>query len=48
MAGQCTQPKRLRNSAWFKKKMLLVQAQESGQELDEKQLAFLADPRVAD
>ncbi|GKA02179.1 integrase, catalytic region, zinc finger, CCHC-type containing protein [Tanacetum coccineum] len=48
MAGQCTQPKRPRNSTWFKKKMLLVQAQESGQELDEKQLAFLADPEVAD
>ncbi|GJX73221.1 hypothetical protein Tco_0311816 [Tanacetum coccineum] len=30
MAWQCTQPKRLRNSAWFKEKMLLVQAQESG------------------
>ncbi|GKG57333.1 retrotransposon protein, putative, unclassified, partial [Tanacetum coccineum] len=26
MARQCTQPKRLRNSAWFKEKMLLVQA----------------------
>ncbi|GJV76633.1 ribonuclease H-like domain-containing protein [Tanacetum coccineum] len=26
---QCTQPKRLRNSAWFKENMLLVQAQES-------------------
>ncbi|GJU92722.1 integrase, catalytic region, zinc finger, CCHC-type containing protein [Tanacetum coccineum] len=31
MARQCTQPKRPRNSAWFKEKMLLVQAQESGQ-----------------
>ncbi|GJX25885.1 retrovirus-related pol polyprotein from transposon TNT 1-94 [Tanacetum coccineum] len=31
MARQCTKPKRLRNSAWFKEKMLLVQAQESGQ-----------------
>ncbi|GJU30771.1 hypothetical protein Tco_1174360 [Tanacetum coccineum] len=29
-------------------KMLLVQAQESGQELDEEQLAFLADLRVPD
>ncbi|GKE03978.1 hypothetical protein Tco_1395996, partial [Tanacetum coccineum] len=34
--------------AWFKEKMLLVQAQESGQVLDEDQLAFLADPGVAD
>ncbi|GKE83623.1 hypothetical protein Tco_1557365 [Tanacetum coccineum] len=31
MARQCTQPKRPRNSAWFKEKMLLIQAQESGQ-----------------
>nr|GEX04011.1 retrovirus-related Pol polyprotein from transposon TNT 1-94 [Tanacetum cinerariifolium] len=31
MARQCTQPKRLRNSAWFKEKMLLVQAHKSGQ-----------------
>ncbi|GKA07178.1 hypothetical protein Tco_0686402 [Tanacetum coccineum] len=28
-------------------KILLVQAQEAGQVLDEEQLAFLADPRVA-
>ncbi|GJZ25909.1 hypothetical protein Tco_0570162 [Tanacetum coccineum] len=48
MARQCTQPKRPKNYAWFKEKMLLVQAQESGQELDEEQLAFLADPEVAD
>ncbi|GKA85953.1 copia protein [Tanacetum coccineum] len=31
MDRQCTQPKRLRNSAWFKEKILLVQAQEAGQ-----------------
>ncbi|GKC66887.1 putative zinc finger, CCHC-type containing protein [Tanacetum coccineum] len=36
MARQCTQPKRPRNSTWFKEKMLLVQAQESGQVLDEE------------
>ncbi|GJX42152.1 hypothetical protein Tco_0257142 [Tanacetum coccineum] len=29
MARQCTQPKRSRNSAWFKEKMLLVQAHEA-------------------
>ncbi|GKE69389.1 hypothetical protein Tco_1527461 [Tanacetum coccineum] len=46
MARQCTQPMRPRNSAWFKEKMLLVQAQESGQVLDEEQFAFLADPVV--
>ncbi|GJS76977.1 retrovirus-related pol polyprotein from transposon TNT 1-94 [Tanacetum coccineum] len=31
MARQCTQPKSPRNSAWFKEKILLVQAQEAGQ-----------------
>ncbi|GKE02179.1 hypothetical protein Tco_1390162 [Tanacetum coccineum] len=44
---QCTQLKRLRNFTWFKEKMLLVQAQEAGQVLDEEQLAFLADPGIA-
>ncbi|GKC88021.1 retrovirus-related pol polyprotein from transposon TNT 1-94 [Tanacetum coccineum] len=44
MARQCTQPNRPRNTTWFKEKILLVQAQESGQVLDEEQLAFLADP----
>nr|GEU40370.1 hypothetical protein [Tanacetum cinerariifolium] len=48
IARQCTQPKRLRNSVWFKVKMLRVQAHEFGQELDEEQLAFLADPGLAD
>ncbi|GKB69119.1 hypothetical protein Tco_0930531 [Tanacetum coccineum] len=45
---QCTQPKRRRDAAWFKEKVLLVQAQDGGKELDEEQLAFLADPGVAD
>ncbi|GKE48664.1 hypothetical protein Tco_1479922, partial [Tanacetum coccineum] len=48
MARQCTKPKRPRNSTWFKEKMLLVQAQESSQVLDEEQLAFLADPGIPD
>nr|GEY90369.1 hypothetical protein [Tanacetum cinerariifolium] len=48
MARQCTQPKRPKNSAWFKEKMLLVQTQESGQVLDEEQLAFLVDYGIAD
>nr|GEU34226.1 hypothetical protein [Tanacetum cinerariifolium] len=43
MARKCTHPKRPRNTAWFKEKMLLGQAQESGQVLDEEQLAFLTD-----
>ncbi|GJT23081.1 hypothetical protein Tco_0893018 [Tanacetum coccineum] len=44
MARQCTQPKRPRNAAWFKEKLMLAKAQEAGQILDEEQLAFLADP----
>nr|GFB55102.1 hypothetical protein [Tanacetum cinerariifolium] len=35
MARQCTQPKRPRNVAWFKDKLMLVKAQEAGQILDE-------------
>ncbi|GJV40824.1 hypothetical protein Tco_1419264 [Tanacetum coccineum] len=46
MARQCTQAKRRRDAAWFKEKVLLVQAQAEGKELDEEQLAFLVDPRV--
>ncbi|GKE38220.1 hypothetical protein Tco_1461625 [Tanacetum coccineum] len=47
MAKHYTQPKRLRNSAWFKEKLMLVKAQEAGQILDEEQLAFIADPGIA-
>ncbi|GKA11984.1 copia protein [Tanacetum coccineum] len=46
MARQCTQPKRPRNAAWFKEKLMLAESQEAGQILDEEQLAFLADPRI--
>ncbi|GKB87080.1 retrovirus-related pol polyprotein from transposon TNT 1-94 [Tanacetum coccineum] len=46
MARQCTQPKRPRNAAWFKEKLMLAEAQEAGQILDEEQLAFLADPGI--
>ncbi|GJS90716.1 retrovirus-related pol polyprotein from transposon TNT 1-94 [Tanacetum coccineum] len=45
---QMLQPKRRRDVAWFKEKVLLVQVQSKGKELDEEQLAFLADPGVAD
>ncbi|GKA97933.1 retrovirus-related pol polyprotein from transposon TNT 1-94 [Tanacetum coccineum] len=48
MARQCTQPKRARNAAWFKEKLMLAEAQESGQILDEEQLAFLADPGISE
>ncbi|GJX53283.1 retrovirus-related pol polyprotein from transposon TNT 1-94 [Tanacetum coccineum] len=47
MARQCTQPKRPRNAAWFKEKLMLAEAQEAGQILDEEQLAFLADPGIS-
>ncbi|GJW61794.1 hypothetical protein Tco_0111129 [Tanacetum coccineum] len=36
MARQCSQPKRPRNSAWFKEKLMLVEAHESGQVLEEE------------
>nr|GFA59270.1 hypothetical protein [Tanacetum cinerariifolium] len=48
MARQCAQPKRPRNYAWFKEKLMLVKAQEAGQILDEEQLAFIADPDCDD
>ncbi|GKA05085.1 hypothetical protein Tco_0684205, partial [Tanacetum coccineum] len=41
-------PKRPRNAAWFKDKAMLAEAHESGQILDEEQLAFLADPGILD
>ncbi|GJU81606.1 ribonuclease H-like domain-containing protein [Tanacetum coccineum] len=44
MARQCTQPKRLRNAAWFKDKAMLAEAQEAGQILDENNLAFPCRP----
>ncbi|GKA22238.1 retrovirus-related pol polyprotein from transposon TNT 1-94 [Tanacetum coccineum] len=46
MARQCTQPKRPRNTAWFKEKLMLAEAQEAGQILDEEQLEFLVDLRM--
>nr|GEV08891.1 hypothetical protein [Tanacetum cinerariifolium] len=46
MARQCTQPKRPRNATWFKEKVMLAEAQEAGQILDEEQLAFLADSGI--
>ncbi|GKB89798.1 retrovirus-related pol polyprotein from transposon TNT 1-94 [Tanacetum coccineum] len=43
MSKQCNKPKRKRDDSWFKDKVLLVQAQASGQILHEEELAFLAD-----
>nr|GFD43172.1 retrovirus-related Pol polyprotein from transposon TNT 1-94 [Tanacetum cinerariifolium] len=42
IARNCNQPKRPQNSDCFKEKMLLMQAQENGVDLDEEQLLFLA------
>ncbi|GJT47990.1 retrovirus-related pol polyprotein from transposon TNT 1-94 [Tanacetum coccineum] len=43
MAKQCTTRKRVKDSEWFKDKMLLAQAQEARVVLDEEQQDFLAD-----
>ncbi|GJY32243.1 retrovirus-related pol polyprotein from transposon TNT 1-94, partial [Tanacetum coccineum] len=48
IAKQCTKPKRKRDETWFNDKVLLVQAQASGQALTEEEIAFLADPRLPD
>ncbi|GJZ67233.1 hypothetical protein Tco_0630473 [Tanacetum coccineum] len=48
MARQCTQPKRPRNATWYKEKVMLAEAQEVRQILDEEQLAFLADLKTED
>ncbi|GKD50822.1 hypothetical protein Tco_1279798, partial [Tanacetum coccineum] len=48
MAKQCTQLKRPRSSAWFEEKLMLAEAQEAGQILDEEQLAFIADHGIAE
>ncbi|GKB47166.1 integrase, catalytic region, zinc finger, CCHC-type containing protein [Tanacetum coccineum] len=46
MSKQCTKPKRKQDDSWFKDKVLLVQAQASGQILHEEELTFLADPGI--
>ncbi|GJW45532.1 hypothetical protein Tco_0077178 [Tanacetum coccineum] len=48
MSKQCTKPKRKRDDLWFKDKVLLVQAQANSQILHEEELAFLADPALAE
>nr|GEW10817.1 hypothetical protein [Tanacetum cinerariifolium] len=48
MAKQCTKPKRKLDAKWFKDKVLLFQAQASGQVLQEEELDFLADPGMAE
>nr|GEU43605.1 hypothetical protein [Tanacetum cinerariifolium] len=46
MSKQCTKPKRKRDDSWFKDKVVLVQAQASGQILHEEELAFFTDPGI--
>ncbi|GJS93669.1 hypothetical protein Tco_0800637 [Tanacetum coccineum] len=48
MARQCTQPKRPKNTAWYKDIAMSTKAQEAGHILDEEQLAFLADLGILD
>nr|GEU54736.1 hypothetical protein [Tanacetum cinerariifolium] len=47
MARQCTHPRRPRNVALFKEKLMFAEAQKAGQIIDEDQLAFLANPTKA-
>ncbi|GJS77935.1 hypothetical protein Tco_0727816 [Tanacetum coccineum] len=48
IAKQGTKPKRERDETWFNDKVLLVQAQSSGQALTKEEIAFLADPGLPD
>nr|GEV87468.1 uncharacterized mitochondrial protein AtMg00810-like [Tanacetum cinerariifolium] len=48
MSKQFTKPKKKRDEAWFKDKVLLVQAQANEQVLHEEELEFLADPGIAE
>nr|GEU30740.1 hypothetical protein [Tanacetum cinerariifolium] len=48
MSKQCTKSKRKKDEAWFKDKVLLVQAQANGKILHEEELEFLADPGIAE
>nr|GFA08088.1 hypothetical protein [Tanacetum cinerariifolium] len=48
MSKQCTKPKRKRDEAWFKDKVLLVQAHANGQVLHEEELEFLEDPEISE
>ncbi|GKA51581.1 hypothetical protein Tco_0744777, partial [Tanacetum coccineum] len=46
MSKQCTKPKRKQDDSWFQDKVLLVQAQASGQILHEEEPAILTDPGI--
>ncbi|GKB96372.1 retrovirus-related pol polyprotein from transposon TNT 1-94 [Tanacetum coccineum] len=43
IAKQCTKPKRKRDETWFNDKVLLVQAQASGQALTEEEIPLMAN-----
>ncbi|GJV90690.1 hypothetical protein Tco_1538503 [Tanacetum coccineum] len=45
---QYPKPKRKRDATWFRDKVLLVKAQGSGKVLNEEELEFLTDPKVAE
>nr|GEZ40342.1 hypothetical protein [Tanacetum cinerariifolium] len=47
MERQCPKPKRKRDATWFRDKVLLVKAQGSGKVLNEEELEFLVETRVA-
>nr|GEW45888.1 putative zinc finger, CCHC-type [Tanacetum cinerariifolium] len=47
-SGLAVLPERPKNAVWYKDKTMLGEAQEAGQNLDEKQLVFLADLGVPD
>ncbi|GJS12501.1 hypothetical protein Tco_0406973 [Tanacetum coccineum] len=44
----CLKPKRKRDATWFRDKVLLVEAHGSSRVLNEEELAFLANPGVAE
>nr|GEV66296.1 hypothetical protein [Tanacetum cinerariifolium] len=48
MSKQCAKPKRKRDESWFKDKVFLVQAQANRQILHDVELAFFADPGIAE
>ncbi|GJU31835.1 hypothetical protein Tco_1175424 [Tanacetum coccineum] len=48
MVRQCLKPKRKRDAAWFREKVLLVEAQGNGKVLNEEELEFLADFGIAE
>nr|GEU99812.1 hypothetical protein [Tanacetum cinerariifolium] len=48
MSKKCTKPKRKRDEAWFKDKVLLVQAHANRHVLQEEELEFLADPGISE